>query len=66
LLNTSALAFHDFMGDNISSYAILSHRWEDEEVTFRDLQTGRGPGMAGYSKITGCCAHAALDGFEYA
>jgi hypothetical protein len=66
LLNTSALALHDFMDDNIPSYAILSHHWEDEEVIFRDLQTGRGPGMAGYSKITGRCAHAALDGFEYA
>jgi hypothetical protein len=53
LLNTSALALHDFMDDNIPSYAILSHHWEDEEVIFRDLQIGRGPGMAGYSKITG-------------
>jgi hypothetical protein len=30
------------------------------------LQSGRGPEMVGYSKIRGCCAQAALDGFDYA
>jgi hypothetical protein len=65
-LNTSTLSLHEFVGDNIPSYAILSHRWEGEEVTFQDLQSGRGPEMAGYSKIRGCCAQAALHGFDYA
>ena len=66
LLNTFTLSLREFVGDNIPSYAILSHRWEGEEVTFQDLQSGKGPEMAGYSKIRGCCAQAALDGFDYA
>ena len=66
LLNTTSLLLEEFIGDNIPYYAILSHRWENEEVTFQDLREGRGPDMAGYSKITGCCRQARLDGWEYA
>lgn len=40
LLNTTSLTLHEFFGNSIPSYAILSHRWEDEEVTFQDLQAG--------------------------
>ncbi|KAH7399783.1 heterokaryon incompatibility protein-domain-containing protein [Cadophora sp. MPI-SDFR-AT-0126] len=66
LLNTTTLLLEEFIGDNIPYYSILSHRWENEEVTFQDLREGRGPGMAGYSKITGCCRQAKLDGWDYA
>ncbi|KAK0102259.1 hypothetical protein ONS95_005881 [Cadophora gregata] len=66
LLNTTTLLLEEFIGDNIPGYAILSHRWENEEVTFQDLREGRGPNMPGYSKITGCCRQARLDGWKYA
>jgi hypothetical protein len=66
LLNTANLQLEEFPSDGIPSYAILSHRWESEEVTFQDLREGRGVNMAGYSKITGCCRQAALDGWQYA
>jgi hypothetical protein len=66
LLNTSTLKIHEFVGDKIPPYVILSHRWEEEEVTFRDLQDGRGSLMQGWGKITGCCKQAIEDGFEYA
>jgi len=64
LLNTKALSLHEFTGD-IPEYAILSHRWEMEEVSFQDLQSGKETSMLGYSKIKGCCAQAASDGWEY-
>jgi hypothetical protein len=66
LLDTSTLTLHEFFGDAIPNYAILSHRWEGEEVTFQDLQAGRAPGMKGFPKIKGCCAQAVADGFLYA
>ena len=66
LLHTTNLQLEEFVSDGIPSYAILSHRWESEEVTFQDLREGRGVNMAGYSKITGCCRRAALDGWQYA
>jgi hypothetical protein len=65
LLHASNLTMHEFYGDNIPEYAILSHRWENEEVTFQDFRDGKGPKMAGWSKVTGCCAQAMLDGWEY-
>src|ERR1700712_1769807 len=66
LLNTSTLLLHEFFGEAIPRYAILSHRWETEEVYFQDLQAGRAMEMKGYSKVKGCCAQAALDGWAYA
>jgi hypothetical protein len=65
LLNAATLELHEFMGE-VPYYAILSHRWEDYEVTFQDLRDGRGVEMPGYAKIVKCCAQAALDGWEYA
>jgi hypothetical protein len=66
LLNTTTLKLHEFFGDKTPSYAILSHRWGLVEVTFQDLQSGRGEGMAGWAKIIGCCAQAKKEGWEYA
>ncbi|KAH9204498.1 hypothetical protein DL95DRAFT_115869 [Leptodontidium sp. 2 PMI_412] len=34
------LSLTEFLEDNIPEYAILSHRWGAEEVTFRDLIDG--------------------------
>ncbi len=65
LLNSSNLKLHEFIGSNVPRYAILSHRWENEEVTFQDMRDGKGPGMAGWSKVNGCCAQALVDGWEY-
>ncbi|KAH7351297.1 heterokaryon incompatibility protein-domain-containing protein [Rhexocercosporidium sp. MPI-PUGE-AT-0058] len=65
LLNTTTLLLEEFFGDKIPSYAILSHRWEGEQVTFQDLREGLGVNMAGYSKIIGCCRQAKLDGWKY-
>ncbi|KAE9367095.1 HET-domain-containing protein, partial [Stipitochalara longipes BDJ] len=65
LLSTSTLAIQEFFGQSIPQYAILSHRWEDEEVTFQDLQAGEGLDKKGFLKIEGCCNQAAFDGWEY-
>jgi hypothetical protein len=62
LLNTTTLKLHEFFGGQIPLYAILSHRWGIEEVTFQDLLSGRGEGMAGRPKILGCCAQAKKEG----
>jgi hypothetical protein len=51
--------------DTIPPYAILSHRWEEEEVTLEDLTKSKATGKKGYKKIELCCAQAAKDGFEY-
>jgi len=38
----------------IPQYAILSHTWGAEEVTFKDLMEGTGKNKAGYEKIEFC------------
>nr|KAK5440398.1 hypothetical protein LTR18_007686 [Exophiala xenobiotica] len=47
-------------------YAILSHTWGKEEVTFQEIGTPRAKRKLGYEKITKCCAQAKLEGLGYA
>ena len=46
-------------------YAILSHTWEKEEVTFEALSSRNFTQLAGFVKIEYCCKQARADGFEY-
>ncbi|PVH69233.1 HET-domain-containing protein [Cadophora sp. DSE1049] len=55
----------EFFEDDIPEYAILSHRWGAEEVTFRDLTDGTSKVKAGYGKIQFCGQQARRDGLEY-
>jgi hypothetical protein len=38
LLSASSLEIEEFMGHDVPQYAILSHTWGEEEVTFQDMQ----------------------------
>jgi hypothetical protein len=56
----------DLIGDDdIPKYAILSHTWGAEEVTFRDLVDGTGKSKAGYNKIRFCAQQAANDDLQF-
>ncbi|APA11278.1 hypothetical protein sscle_07g060480 [Sclerotinia sclerotiorum 1980 UF-70] len=46
-------------------YAILSHTWTDQEVTYKDLISGTGKSKSGYKKIKFCGEQAAKDGLRY-
>jgi hypothetical protein len=63
--NDSEFSLIDFFADDIPEYAILSHRWEAEEVTLADLTDGTGKKMAGYGKIQFCGEQARHDGLQY-
>ncbi|KAL2068712.1 hypothetical protein VTL71DRAFT_15050 [Oculimacula yallundae] len=65
LLSTSTLELVEFMGE-IPPYAILSHTWEEDEVSYQEMQSRAGHTKAGYQKIKHCCLIAASDGFQYA
>ena len=65
LIHTSTHSLHEFHGENSPPYAILSHTWGEEEVTFRDFEIPGSKTLAGYSKISKCCALARSDGWEY-
>lgn len=69
LLDVSTLNLHEFQGRaNIPSYAILSHTWGDEEVSFRDWdeRPELAQQKAGYDKIARTCQRAKDDGYQWA
>ncbi|CAN9332493.1 unnamed protein product [Alternaria alternata] len=55
----------EFVDGNIPPYAILSHVWDDEEVTLEDIMNGTGKHKAGYRKVMFCRDQAARDGLQY-
>ena len=68
LLDARTLELQTFYGDEIPSYAILSHTWlrDEDEVThaqIQDLENCRH--MFGYQKIEYTCRQALLDGLKY-
>lgn len=46
-------------------YAILSHTWGDEEVTFQEFQDAGKHSKKGYKKILDCCSQAKEDGIDW-
>ncbi|KAM0703743.1 hypothetical protein Q7P35_009682 [Cladosporium inversicolor] len=63
LLNVNAQKAElvEFFGDKIPPYAILSHTWGDDEVTFQDLQSGSYEHKLGFRKIHLTCQQARRD-----
>ncbi|KAF9630200.1 hypothetical protein BFW01_g381 [Lasiodiplodia theobromae] len=61
------LSLVERLGDNIPSYAILSHTWgpDNDEVSFKDLVSDRVKGKPGYRKVRFCADQAARDGLQY-
>ncbi|KAH7128792.1 kinesin light chain 3 [Dendryphion nanum] len=55
----------DFRGKTIPQYAILSHRWGDDEVLFQDLGSNTYKEKDGYRKIKFCAKQAAQDQLQY-
>lgn len=69
LLHTRNLKFQDFYDTAVPSYAILSHRWSGQEVSFQafraesaSLEAGSG---IGFRKIAKCCQLAADRSFDW-
>ncbi|KAK4915920.1 hypothetical protein LTR66_017057, partial [Elasticomyces elasticus] len=60
----------EFMDNDLRDleYAILSHRWDDSEVSFQEMlqPTDTTRQKKGYQKISQFCKRARSDGFEYA
>ena len=59
------LSLTEFFESAIPKYAILSHRWRAEEVTFKDITDGTSKVEAGYDKIQFCGEQARRDGLKY-
>lgn len=58
LLDTTTLQLHEFFDESTPPYAILSHRWGEDEVSLQDYEDGRKRDGAGYAKILAFCSFA--------
>jgi hypothetical protein len=68
LINTRSRQFEEFVGSKIPKYAILSHTWEEEEVSYDDYIACRHKQhkMKGFEKIDMTCKMAVEDAIQYA
>ncbi|KAI0188976.1 heterokaryon incompatibility protein-domain-containing protein [Xylaria flabelliformis] len=73
LINVKTLELIELF-NQVPPYAILSHTWGDEEVTFQEHLAATGPDSkrhahikrkAGFHKIMGACERAQSDGLQY-
>ncbi|KAE9975031.1 hypothetical protein EG328_003507 [Venturia inaequalis] len=67
LLNTATSRLEEFFDKDIPKYAILSHRWGKEEVSFQEpiSESETVKSKAGYTKIKNFCALAKRDGYNH-
>jgi hypothetical protein len=65
LLHDTELRLQQFSPDDVPQYAVLSHRWEQEEVTFQDMKNETFSYLKGFSKLQGCCKRRAEDGYSW-
>ena len=70
LLNAHTLDLEEFVGEpgnGVPPYAILSHVWGPQEVTFHEMTSDRSALVQreGFQKILGCCAKAKSEGHRF-
>jgi hypothetical protein len=65
LLSTTTLRLKQFDQEPFPKYAILSHRWGDQEISFQQLEAGLGTEKDGYRKIEAFCAQERKRGYEW-
>jgi Heterokaryon incompatibility protein (HET) len=67
LINTSTFQLSEFYDSEIPKYAILSHTWGNEEVSYQEWCTRAFRNKAaGYAKIYNFCLICQGDGYEWA
>ncbi|KAH7077582.1 heterokaryon incompatibility protein-domain-containing protein [Paraphoma chrysanthemicola] len=68
LIHCRSLQLEEFLSADLPEYAILSHTWASDEVSFAVLTTDLEAAKlkAGFCKISFTCKQAIADGLEYA
>ena len=63
------IVFRETTSGHVPAYAILSHTWGTEEITFQDMEAGadmsKTVSKVGWAKIQFCAKQAAADGLQY-
>lgn len=67
LIHTTTLELREFFDSQVPRYAILSHTWEDDEISLQEMEQ-RLPSLAskrGYHKIMDACRQAQDDRLDW-
>lgn len=67
LIHVKSFKLVEFISDEVHPYAILSHRWRGDEVSFEAIsyRLSDAMRMRGFEKIRYCCLQAEEDGLEW-
>ncbi|KAF2177382.1 hypothetical protein K469DRAFT_603490 [Zopfia rhizophila CBS 207.26] len=65
LIHSTTLELKDLFDNEIPPYAILPHTCGTEEITFEDMQNGKGNQLRGYRKIEFAARQAAEEKLAY-
>lgn len=69
LLNTGTLELREFFEKDTPPYAILSHRWGEQEILYQDMIPSAAQSVTenkfGYSKLQGSCRLAQKQGYRW-
>ncbi|MCJ1399129.1 hypothetical protein MMC11_002331 [Xylographa trunciseda] len=66
LLHTTSFQFKEFFDSQVPKYAILSHRWDDAEVSFQEFEQALRKQSAALDKVLQCCRLARFRGLDWA
>jgi len=55
LINVCSLEMKEFYDSNTPPYIILSHRWQEDEITYQDFEINQGRQKGSYHKIEHLC-----------
>src|SRR5205809_1092295 len=64
LLNAQTFQL-EYFNSHPPPYAILSHTWGKEEISFQQILLPEAKRISGYQKIQKCCEQALQDGLQY-
>jgi heterokaryon incompatibility protein (HET) len=65
LFNAITFEVESFSPDDVPDYAILSHRWSGDEVSFQDIQRGTARNKRGFAKLEKSCSIARAEGLSH-
>ncbi|XRM47648.1 hypothetical protein ABZX51_010617 [Aspergillus tubingensis] len=65
LSDTGDFVIQEFFDYELPPYAILSHTWGNEEVTYQEINAVSAKEKSGYKKIIQCCSVARAYGYKY-
>ncbi|KAK4634949.1 Vegetative incompatibility protein HET-E-1 [Fulvia fulva] len=67
LIDTTTLELHEFSEEQIpyGCFAVISHRWTNDEVTFKEYRRGLKKDSIGYRKILHSCELAKIRNRQY-